>query len=35
VLKYRFVVFNGHFDKEKAEAAWHYFAYPPKVVVSQ
>ncbi len=33
VLKYRFVVFNGHFDKEKAEAAWHYFAYPPEVTV--
>ncbi|RYZ91865.1 MAG: hypothetical protein EOP47_30905, partial [Sphingobacteriaceae bacterium] len=33
VLKYRFVVFNGHFDKEKAEAAWYYFAHPPKVSV--
>jgi len=34
VLKYRFVVFNGHFDKEKAEAAWHYFAHPAVVVIS-
>jgi hypothetical protein len=34
VLKYRFVVFNGHFDKEKAEAAWYYFAHPPVVTVS-
>jgi len=33
VLKYRFVVFNGHFTKEKAESAWQYFASPPKVSV--
>ncbi|MVN21750.1 hypothetical protein GO621_09395 [Mucilaginibacter sp. HMF7410] len=33
VLKYRFVVFNGHFNQAKAEAAWHYFAYPPNVTV--
>ncbi|MEJ2649552.1 MAG: PmoA family protein [Sedimentisphaerales bacterium] len=33
VLKYRFVVFNGHFTKEKAESAWQYFASPPKVNV--
>jgi hypothetical protein len=33
VLKYRFVVFNGKFDKEKAESAWQYFAKPPKVIV--
>ena len=30
-LKYRFLVFNGKIDKEKAESAWYYFAYPPKV----
>lgn len=30
-LKYRLLVFNGRLDKEKAEAAWFYFAYPPKV----
>lgn len=30
-LKYRFLVYNGHVDKEKAENAWYYFAYPPKV----
>jgi len=33
VLKYRFVVFNGHFTKEKAESAWRYFGAPPKVTV--
>ena len=32
-LKYRFVVFNGHFTKEKAEAAWQYYATPPTVTV--
>lgn len=31
VLKYRFVVFTGKFDKEKAESAWQYFATPPKI----
>jgi len=30
-LKYRLVVFNGHFTKEKAESAWQYFAASPKV----
>lgn len=34
-LKYRLVVFNGKFDKEKAESAWHYFAYPPKVTIKK
>ena len=33
VLKYRFIVFNGSFSKEKAEAAWKYFAAPPQVIV--
>ncbi len=33
-LKYRFVVFNGHFNKEKAESAWQYFAMPPEVKTS-
>jgi hypothetical protein len=33
VLKYRFLVFNGHFDKEKAESAWYYFAYPPEIKI--
>lgn len=32
-LKYRLIVFNGHFTKEKAESAWKYFAYPAKVIV--
>lgn len=33
VLKYRFLVFNGHFDKEKAESAWQNFANPPKIKI--
>jgi hypothetical protein len=32
-LKYRLLVFNGRIDKEKAESAWHYFAYPPEVII--
>lgn len=32
-LRYRFLVFNGRFDKEKAESAWNYFANPPEVTV--
>jgi hypothetical protein len=32
-LKYRLVVFNGHFTKEKAESAWQYFAASPKVMI--
>ena len=32
-LKYRWLVFNGRVDKEKAESAWQYFANPPKVSV--
>ncbi|MEI9942989.1 MAG: PmoA family protein [Chitinophagaceae bacterium] len=35
VLKYRFVVFTGKFDKAKAESAWQYFAAPPKVTVKK
>jgi hypothetical protein len=34
-LRYRFVVFNGKFDKEKSEAAWQYFANPIKVSVKK
>ena len=34
-LKYRFVVFNGHLSKEKAESAWHYFAMQPAVEVKR
>jgi hypothetical protein len=33
VLKYRFIVYNGHFDKNKAETAWQNFANPPVVNV--
>jgi hypothetical protein len=32
-LKYRFLVFNGRIDKEKAESSWYYFAYPPQVKI--
>lgn len=33
VLKYRFIVFNDKFSKEKAEVAWQDFAHPPKIDV--
>jgi hypothetical protein len=33
VLKYRFLVFNNKGTKERAEAAWQYFAHPPLVKV--
>ena len=29
LLRYRFIVFNNHFTKEKAESAWEYYAHPP------
>jgi hypothetical protein len=32
-LKYRLLVYNGHFTKEKAEYAWQDFAHSPKVTV--
>ncbi|MDP4228643.1 MAG: PmoA family protein, partial [Bacteroidota bacterium] len=35
VLKYRFVVFNGHLAKEKAESAWTYYSALPKVTVTK
>ena len=31
VLRYRFVVFNGHRGADMPEAAWHHFAKPPMV----
>jgi len=33
LLRYRFLVFNGKYDAQKAEAAWQYFAHPPVVNV--
>jgi hypothetical protein len=33
VLRYRLLVFNGHLEKEKAESAWQYFAYPQKITI--
>jgi hypothetical protein len=32
-LKYRLLVYNGRLEKEKAESAWQYFAYPPKITI--
>jgi hypothetical protein len=34
-LRYRFVVFNGKFNKEKSEAAWQHFANPVKIAVKK
>lgn len=31
LLRYRLLVFNGDFAKEKAESAWQAFAHPPKI----
>ncbi|MDB5231904.1 MAG: hypothetical protein JWN76_2709 [Chitinophagaceae bacterium] len=33
VLKYRFLVYNGHVSKERAEAAWQAFANPPVITI--
>jgi hypothetical protein len=33
LLRYRFIVFNNHFTKEKAESAWEYYADAPIVNV--
>lgn len=35
LLKYRFLVFNGHLDKEKADIIWYYFANPPSVIIKK
>jgi hypothetical protein len=35
VLKYRFLVFNGKFTKEQAEAAWQNFAYSPEISIKK
>jgi hypothetical protein len=32
-LKYRLLVFNDDFSKEKAEVAWQNFAHPPTIVI--
>jgi hypothetical protein len=34
-LTYRFLVYNGKTDSARAENAWNYFAYPPKVLVKK
>lgn len=33
LLRYRLIVFNNHFTKEKAESAWEYYTDPPIVKV--
>ncbi|HYF67514.1 MAG TPA: PmoA family protein [Ohtaekwangia sp.] len=33
ILKYRLLVFNDKFTKEKAERAWQYYSSPPKVSI--
>lgn len=35
VLHYRWVVFNGHFTKEKAESAWSYYANPATITIKR
>jgi hypothetical protein len=35
VLKYRFLVYNGKLDMDKAESAWNNFAYPPKIKITK
>ncbi len=34
-LRYRWVVFNGHFTKQQAESAWQHFAAPPHVTANK
>jgi hypothetical protein len=34
-LKYRLVVFNGHFNKEKAEESWKHFANAPVITIKK
>lgn len=33
LLKYRLLVFNDKFSKEKAETAWQNFAHPPSITI--
>jgi len=35
LLKYRLLVFNDVFTKEKAEAAWQHFAVPPTITIKK
>ncbi len=34
-LKYRLIVYNGHFTKEKAESGWQAFSAEPKITVQR
>lgn len=33
LLKYRLLVFNDEFSKDKAETAWQNFAHPPSIII--
>lgn len=33
ILRYRFLVYNGRMEKEKAENAWQYYSYPPQITI--
>jgi hypothetical protein len=33
VLRYRFLVYNGRMEKEKAENAWQCYADPPRIII--
>jgi hypothetical protein len=35
VLRYRFIVFNGPFTREKAEQAWQHFATSPQITIKK
>ena len=35
VLKYRFLVYNGRVDKDKAESAWQYFSDTPQILIKK
>jgi hypothetical protein len=34
-LRYRWIVFNGHFTAQQAESAWQYFANPPRTIIKK
>jgi len=33
LLRYRFLVYNGSIEKQKAESSWEYFANPPEIKI--
>jgi hypothetical protein len=34
-LRYRWIVFNGHFTAQQAESAWQYFANPRRTIIKK